>query len=286
MRDDAFAAMDQPELGRDEHVRRRAGRGLVRPEGRAVGLGADELFDGYGHVERVEQLERALRLPRPSQRRQPPAHAPAARWREAPGVAAQRGAPGRSYEFIRRVLVDADVRGMLHPGRLRLNDGPAPWTRPPVAAQIMERELRHFLGDMLLRNTDAMSMAHSLELRVPFLDDALVAWGGAPSEGPAHARAQGAARGGHRRSGPRRDPLAAQARVVILPYAPWLRGPLAAEAEEEFAHVPAELAEVVKPEAMQAIWRDYAATGSRWVRAWSLYSLIKWTRGLDARSQA
>lgn len=35
-------------------------------------------------------------------------------------------------------------------------------------------EASHYMRDMLLRDSDAMSMAHSLEIRVPFLDNALV----------------------------------------------------------------------------------------------------------------
>src|SRR5204863_2604562 len=37
-------------------------------------------------------------------------------------------------------------------------------------------ELNLYMSNMLLRDTDAMSMAHSLEVRVPLLDHKLVEW--------------------------------------------------------------------------------------------------------------
>lgn len=41
-------------------------------------------------------------------------------------------------------------------------------------AEISWGEISHYMRDMLLRDSDIMSMAHSLELRVPFLDNAIV----------------------------------------------------------------------------------------------------------------
>ena len=63
--DDAFAAMDQPTFdGLNTYVVSRA----AAQAGLKValsGLGADELFDGYGSASRIAMLERARRLPRP-----------------------------------------------------------------------------------------------------------------------------------------------------------------------------------------------------------------------------
>jgi asparagine synthase (glutamine-hydrolysing) len=49
---------------------------------------------------------------------------------------------------------------------------PGPSLRDAMA-EISWGEISGYLRDMLLRDSDAMSMAHSLELRVPFLDNAL-----------------------------------------------------------------------------------------------------------------
>lgn len=48
---------------------------------------------------------------------------------------------------------------------------------PPLRdamAELSWGEISHYLRDVLLRDSDAMSMAHSIELRVPFLDHPLV----------------------------------------------------------------------------------------------------------------
>jgi asparagine synthase (glutamine-hydrolysing) len=50
---------------------------------------------------------------------------------------------------------------------------PAPLLRDAMA-ELSWGEISHYMRDTLLRDSDAMSMAHSLELRVPFLDTPLV----------------------------------------------------------------------------------------------------------------
>ena len=51
---------------------------------------------------------------------------------------------------------------------------PAPPLRDAMA-ELSWGEISHYMRDTLLRDSDVMSMAHSLELRVPFLDTPLVA---------------------------------------------------------------------------------------------------------------
>src|SRR6185369_14935017 len=50
-------------------------------------------------------------------------------------------------------------------------------------------EMKRYLHDQLLRDTDVFSMAHSVEVRVPYLDDAVVA---AASSFPAALKTNGA----------------------------------------------------------------------------------------------
>ena len=136
-----------------------------------------------------------------------------------------------------------------------------------------------YLRNTLLRDTDAMSMANSLEVRVPFLDDKLVDW---TARLPADLRKPGkgllvAAVGDLLPP----EIVARQKRGFQLPFEPWLRGPLYADANDEFANIPSRLREVIDPQATYEVWRDYVHTGSRWMRAWLLYSLIRWVRALD-----
>ena len=50
---------------------------------------------------------------------------------------------------------------------------PAPPLRDAMA-ELSWGEISHYMRDTLLRDSDAMSMSHSLEMRVPFLDTPLV----------------------------------------------------------------------------------------------------------------
>ena len=275
-----FTAMDQPSIdGLNTYLVSRA----ASSSGLKValsGLGADELFDGYGHVARARKLEAALRLPTPlikTARLMPVRFTPGGdKLRDWLSGRANRG---KSYEFIRRMLTDRDVRRLLtEPLDYDSTSTPAPLQLTlPLGRQVFDREVRHYLGFMLLRDTDAMSMANSLEVRVPFLDDALVSWA---ARLPAQLR-----------DGGRKDLLIAAMgdmvpreirdrpkRGFMLPFEPWLRGPLLTEAEQEFAEPAPLLAGIIDPDVMYGIWRDYVDTGARWVRAWSLYSLNKWSR--------
>jgi asparagine synthase (glutamine-hydrolysing) len=49
------------------------------------------------------------------------------------------------------------------------------WLKPmPLLSQLSVAELTHYMQNVLLRDTDQMSMAHALEVREPFLDHELV----------------------------------------------------------------------------------------------------------------
>ena len=115
------------------------------------GLGADELFGGYGHMVGLDR-HRLLRV----------------RQIRASGLAPWRR---RQLREGRGRLLEADLRA--------ITTGAPGWTHPPGgkvtlrAASLLE--LRGYLHDTLLRDGDAVTMHHGLELRVPFLDPELAA---------------------------------------------------------------------------------------------------------------
>lgn len=281
LRTDAFSAMDQPSVdGLNTFIVSK----VAASQGLKValsGLGADELFDGYGHVRRVQQLESAIRVPSAltSMRRILPS-------RLMPGGEkldawlSGEGRPGQSYEFLRRTLTASDVHRLMRQPHGFSGEQVAPALIDPalpLARQVMDREVKNYLTNTLLRDADAMSMANSLEVRVPMLDDRLVAWAaGLPDELRQIA-------GKRLLSDAVSDLVPQEIRTrrktgFQIPFGPWLRGPLRPEAEQEFREPAALLSEVIDSEALLAVWRDFAKTGRRWVRAWSLYSLSTWTR--------
>jgi asparagine synthase (glutamine-hydrolysing) len=50
------------------------------------------------------------------------------------------------------------------------------WQKLPLLSQISAAEADNYMQHILLRDTDQMSMAHALEVRVPFLDHELVSY--------------------------------------------------------------------------------------------------------------
>ena len=130
--DDFLEAIDQPSIdGFNSHLVTQA----ARQQGMVVafsGLGADELFGGYSHMQ-AGSLEQQL------QPRRLKLH----------GISQQS----------RQALERSRSEGL--PSHVNLSE-------------CSELELRGYLHDTLLRDSDAVTMAQGLELRVPFLDSDLV----------------------------------------------------------------------------------------------------------------
>lgn len=154
------------------------------------GLGADELFGGYPTFWRSPRLARSLRR-RPVRAALRMARACGFdRWmgRQSSFDKVADIADGSLSDVsvilgYRRVLSDRWLRAFgLERQSLGLDgdwlDGsggnPAPVFDGDPFNTIARSEAVHYMGDTLLRDTDANSMRHSLEVRVPFLDLPLV----------------------------------------------------------------------------------------------------------------
>jgi len=160
---DFFRAMDQPTVdGVNSYLISRAARkaGLTVV---LTGLGGDEVFLGYPHFRRIRSLSRWLPwIPRPL----------LGRWsRYRPKVDYLRNpTPSNLYLAFRGLFAPREIEELL-PGATP--PSLAVGTDDPLDAAV-ELEFSHYLGNQLLRDTDVMSMAHSIEARVPFLDHVLV----------------------------------------------------------------------------------------------------------------
>jgi asparagine synthase (glutamine-hydrolysing) len=182
-----LSAMDQPTIdGVNTYFVSKA----ARDAGLTVvlsGLGADELFLGYRHLRNAgswRDLGKGLSHLPASLR-----HvllAGAARVGDAlkrPGMAKLNGlespSDGSLYRLFRGLFSPQEVQSLLgisaesrkpgnNSGLNGLSDGDA------FVQNMVRQEFDHYLQDQLLRDTDMMSMRHSVEVRVPFLDGPLV----------------------------------------------------------------------------------------------------------------
>lgn len=154
------------------------------------GLGGDELFAGYSVFRQGMSLQR-LRwlnlLPRSLR-----ALGGQVLRRVRPGIASDKIAgilsqphisPLSAYPYYRQVVSDAQCVELLNEAHLPPNrviallhelDNETELDRLPVLGRISIAEITTYMQHVLLRDTDQMSMAHALEVRVPFLDHELV----------------------------------------------------------------------------------------------------------------
>jgi asparagine synthase (glutamine-hydrolysing) len=157
------------------------------------GLGADEFFGGYPTFDRGPRWSRILRATRffPRDFRRSLAVTIGASFFSADLVekladltAGDSSVPGVT-RALRRVLPDSQIEGLgLPANRVGLAQNFLEWqsnlTEPgsdgDLFNAVCRTEITHYMRDTLLRDTDANSMRHALEVRVPFLDLPMVSY--------------------------------------------------------------------------------------------------------------
>jgi len=154
------------------------------------GLGGDELFAGYPIFKQSVRLRKLCWLnlvPLPMRKatgRLMQAVWPSIATAKAAGILEQhRISALAAYPFYRQVLLDGQVRSLVSdqcPPSNRVKElvedleQDQDFKRLPFLSQVSVLEMVTYMQDVLLRDTDQMSMAHALEVRVPFLDHELV----------------------------------------------------------------------------------------------------------------
>ena len=279
-RGDIFRAMDQPTFdGINTYAVSRAAA-AARLKVALSGLGADELFDGYGYVRRIRALRRAQRLPAPMARLAGHAASVAMRSGNREKIAAWlSGRPGGSpYELMRRVFLEDEVQRMCEPHTAMMPRTDALDVSRDLCAQVSALDLTNYTKNVLLRDTDAMSMAHSVEVRVPYLDDPLVEW---VLSLPGELKAGGKALliEATRDLLPP-EILARRKQGFALPLGRWLAGELRDEVAATLRRPPEALAGVLNMDAVADVWQAFLRDGRRWHRPWALYALCCWAESV------
>ena len=277
----AIAAIDQPTM---DGVNTFVVSSAVKREGITValsGLGGDELFAGY------PSFRRALKfgaMPQASKRF----------LRAASGVGkfALNGSVQRQkfwqllnsdggsedvYRISRQLFSTDAVTGLT--GREASNHSSNGHDTDIVNA-ISRLELRGYMTNTLLRDTDAMSMAHSLEVRVPFVDLKLVDYvlslpgewkisaGGLPKPLLADAMSDLLPR----------EFMARPKMGFTLPFEKWMQGKMRGEISAVLGDEKRMSLVGLSAEAVGRVWRKFlqAPKAVGWSRPWAIYVLAKW----------
>lgn len=245
------------------------------------GLGGDELFGGYATFEQVPKVARLRSLsglvPRPI--------------RDAIGRRIASRTPG---DKITRILgaprgvegAYGAVRGLFSPIELGL--GPDAGTRRGMGGASEEMDVRdavtlleatRYMHDQLLRDTDQMSMAHSLEVRVPLLDDDVVATALAT---PAAQRTRPGKQLLVEASG---LPIVHAKRPFALPVDRWIAGPLKETVREGLLSESLPFSDLVPVALRRNLWDAVASGRGHWSRPWAVTALRLWpgAQGYDWR---
>lgn len=149
------------------------------------GLGGDELFGGYASFRKVPQmvkaawwLSRARIALRPlSSALQSNAMSP--RWRRVGGMLEEVPATGTAYWTMRGIFTPREVGALLPRYGCKVAAGMNSTAlhvppQPTLEDEVSYLEITRYMRNQLLRDSDVMSMAWGLELRVPFVDSVLI----------------------------------------------------------------------------------------------------------------
>ena len=135
------------------------------------------------------------------------------------------------------------------------------------------------MHDVLLRDTDQMSMAHGLEVRVPLLDHVLAEYVvGLPDaqkwpNGVPKRLLVESLRGLLPHEIVHRPKLG-----FVLPFDRWMRGALRPFCEERLAPRRLGARGIIRPRALQELWQAFLSGGRSvsWSRVWVLVALEEW----------
>ncbi len=294
---EALAGLDQPTGdGINTFLVARA----VRSAGLKValsGLGGDELFGGYPSFDRLERLTGyapALKhTPRPARQVAAAAMKLAGRSSVASAKAAALmetgGALPEAFPILRQMFSPAERAALLtHPWQ-EAAAAPDPYVsllrdaghlaETEVMTWTSYAEARTYMHDVLLRDTDQMSMHHGLEVRVPLLDHRLVEYVMGlrddvkrPAGGPKSLLTA---------SLPRALPAAVVKRRkqgFVLPLDRWMRHELRETCETALGPRGLGSCEAFQPAAINRLWAAFLAGDRRtsWSRVWTLVALGDW----------
>jgi len=299
--DHAIWAMDQPTVdGLNSYWISR----LAAEAGFKVALsgqGGDELFGGYESLAWFERFTGVARWMRPL-------HAQALgrlldrnnlpfRWRKLSYLFGGRDPFVASQLAVKVLFLDRDLRRFLS-SPLGLNGRNCEaethlsyWAKLVENQDLREKiafmDIHTHLEPRLLRDMDAMSMAHSLEVRPVFLDHRLVEFL-LPVPSAVRIRQKRLLLEATKPFLPpalHGDLRARPKRTFTFPFAHWLSRDLKQTLQQAFTPERLRSLGVLDPAAVGELWQRYerAPAGVGWSRIWSLFVLQRWCEAMEVR---
>ena len=299
-----IGAMDQPTVdGVNTYIISREARNMGYKVALS-GLGADEIFAGYKSFKAVPRMEwvawclstinpklrsvlgSIMRLPNSKGR---------PRAEKLAGLIEGDDSIPHPYAFARMLFMPRQLRQLSLAGDGKgVDSAMAPladivkWAaRFDPVNRTSYLELHHYMADTLLRDSDVMSMAHGLELRVPFVDHKLAEF---------LFRIPGASK--LRRGLPKwlliealqgllpQQVVRRPKRGFTFPFELWLKKEMRQGMEDVLLDPSANLLAGVDRKFVARVWGDFLAGKTTWSRPWSLYVLKQWVNILESRTSS
>jgi len=290
----ALQAMDQPTIdGMNTYFISQA----VKQAGITValsGVGGDELFFGYSHFKKLRYLDSYKKL---SQHIPPFA-------KECFSTQLQRSVGGRKMKKLGLYISHSDQ--FIHPyfwGRMLFSPREVAlllnvyeesvWQffrseqerlLNVESAQIGDRlnlqsmlELRHYMGNQLLRDTDVMGMRNSLEIRTPFLDHFLVQYVlSLPGKVKLNHKTQKHLLAESLKDLIPKNILGRRKMGFAFPFQKWMKQSCRETMETTLSRKSVSTSKYLNIPYAQNIWSGYLNNKETWARPWSLFVLTQW----------
>jgi asparagine synthase (glutamine-hydrolysing) len=258
------------------------------------GLGGDEVFAGYDVFRRMKALETKqwlnslpvairknmgalVRAVKPS----------AASEKIAAALSQERIDLAHFYPLTRQVLYDSEVNRLLKSKPVEHNcvallAQAVSGIRMPTLSKVSVLEISTYMQNVLLRDADQMSMAHALEIRVPFLDHRLIEFVLGVSDTykfPHTPKELLTASVGDLIP---REIIDRPKMGFTFPWAVWMRNELKSFCEEQLLAL--QQVEVIQYDEVLALWKRFLAGDKRitWSRIWPLVVLGHWVKQHNA----
>jgi asparagine synthase (glutamine-hydrolysing) len=291
---DALLAMDHPSGdGPNTYVVSK----VTRDKGVKMalsGLGGDEVFAGYEIFKRMKSLEsrnwinKVPRIVRESASRMMFGLKPSVATEKLVGLLAQpRLDFAHVYPLNRQVLSESIISGLMY----HYDDNTSYYVENisaeiqemdlPTLSKVSIAEMSTYMQNTLLRDADQMSMAHALEVRVPFLDHRLIEYVLGVSDDIKFPHTPKSLLTTSFEGMLPHDVIHRPKMGFTFPWAIWMKNELRAFCEENLRALGK--VEIIRAAAIEQVWQRFLQNDPliTWSRIWPLVVLGHWVKQHD-----